>query len=329
VARNRRIEGVVADNRRSARKLETYEVEVDRRPSRDYSFDGSSVEVSVTADVYTRPLGSTLVFGHPDASQGFGRGVFGDQRDAWTLEESVAESAGEFTRLGREAVADALEGALSGLDTAVVGSGTGAASPEDAALGSRGGGAPAWGDKVAGNRTRGVGTFLFSGFGDAVNEVGLEENDGDLIARLTTSGVNPASTEELRVDVVLEFAGNGVADSVITDGSEAAVADSMRSVDDTVGLKEVAIGTGTASPSKSDTGLAGEVGRKNAARGRTSERVRAFIKWYKDEPSGQPYDVTEMGVFDNDGRLVFRVVFDAFTKDDNVAPTVGASIRVV
>lgn len=329
--RNRRIENTVAENRRSARQLETYEVEVDQRPSRDYSFDGSVVEVNVRAEVYTRPLQSTLVFGHPDASQGFGRGTFGDRRGDWSLVESVSQTEGEFTKGGREAVADALEGAISGLDTAVVGDGTSTASTGDTALDSQQGARPAWGNKGASNETIGVGEFRFSEYGDIINEIGIEGNDGSLLTRLTTSGVDPTSSQEVRVDIIMEFVGDGVADAVITSDGEAAIADSIKTVHETVGLKEMAIGTGTADPSKSDTSLANEVGRKDCARDRQTEQVRAFIKWYKNEPSGQPYDVTEMGVFDNSAtpRLVFRVTFDSFLKDSNVSPTTGASIRII
>lgn len=329
MTRESRIEDAVARNRGSARKLETYEVEAGGDPLQEYNFDGSVVEVGVTAEVYTRPINSTLVFGHPSSAHGFGRGDFGDRRGSWTSQETVSSSSGEFTRLGREAVADALQGALRGVGSAVVGSGTAAPSVSDSSLAAEEGSAPAWATKDANNETRAVGTFLFSGFGDAVNEMGIEADNDDLIARLTASGVNPTAEQEARVDVTMTFVGNGVASGVVTDNGETAIADSIESFGSVVGIEAVAIGTGTAQEAESDTSLANELDRKNALHDRRPEQVRAYTKWYGGEVSGTPHSVSEMGLFDNSGRLVFRIVFDPFTLTDESDPSVGASIRVL
>ena len=325
----RRIEETVAENRSGQKRLEGYAIEVSSDATRDYVFTGNTVEVTVGVEVYTRPLRSTLIMGHPDAAQGMGRGAMGDNRGSWSLVTDTEES-GEFTVGGRETVVDALAGGQIGLAALAVGSSGTAAGTGDSALGSRTGSSFAFGLKDSGNVTRARAPFLFSEFGDEVLEYGVENQDGDLMCRLTTTAVNPAADEELKVGITFEFNGSGIGDSVITDAGEKGIADAIQIQSETVGLYEVALGTGTTDPQKSDTSLNNEQDRKRASRDSGSETVRAYTKWYKGEPSPeQPLDVSELGVFDFDGNLVWFGTFDPFEKNDAFPFQGGAQIRVI
>lgn len=324
----RRIEETVAKNRAGRKRLESYSIEVSSDATRDYVFTGNTVEVSVGVEVYTRPLADTLIVGHPDAAQGVGRGGLGDNRGSWTFVTETEQSAA-FTKGGRETVVDALAGNLNGLAALAVGAGTGAAATGDTALEDEGGSVFAFGLKDATNVTRARGPFLFHQFGDTVSEFGVEDRDGALMARLTTSTVNPAVDEELRVGVSFTFEGSGIGDAVVTSAGEQGIADAIKLQNETVGLAEVAIGTGTTTPAKSDTTLETELDTKNAAREIGTESLRAYTKWYKNEPAGQPVNVSEIGVIDNFGNLVWRAVFDPFEKNDAFPFRGGAAIRVI
>lgn len=324
----RRIEETVARNRAGQKRLEGYSIEVNASGTRDYVFTGSTVEVTVGIEVYTRPLGNTLIMGHPQAKQGMGRGGMGDNRGSWSLVTSTEES-GEFTKDGRGTVIDTLAGNINGLAALAVGTGTGAASVSDSALESRTGSTFAFGLKDAANVTRARAPFLFQEFGDTVAEFGVEDRDGDLMARLTTTTINPAVDEELKVGITFEFNGHGIGDSVVTNAGEKAIADAIQIKSETVGLYEVAVGTGTTDPSKSDTTLAAEEDRKRASRDRGNETLRSFAKWYKNEPSTQPVTLTEMGVFDYGGDLVWRTVYDGFEKNSAFPFQGGMQLRII
>lgn len=325
----RRIEETVAKNRAGQKRLEGYAIEVSSDATRDYVFTGNVVEVAVQVEVYTRPLQDTLIMGHPQAKHGMGRGDLGDNRGDWTLVTDTEES-GEFTADGRRTVVDVLAGNLNGLAALAVGTGTGAAAVGDASLESRNGSVFAYGLKDAGNITRARGPFLFHEFGDTVAEFGVEDVDGKLMARLTTTSVNPAADEELKVGITFEFNGSGIGDSVITSAGETGIADGIQIQSETFGLYEVALGTGTTAPAKSDTSLATEQDRKLAARETSGEVIRAFTKWYKNEPEPeQPLDVTELGVFDFDGNLMWRAVFDPFEKNDTFPFEGGNQTRII
>lgn len=325
----RRIEETVAENRAGQKRLEGYAIEVTSSATRDYVFTGNVVEVTVGVEVYSRPLRSTLIMGHPDAAQGMGRGGMGDNRGDWTLETDT-EASGEFTVGGRQTVVDALAGGEIGLASLAVGTSTTSAGSGDTSLGSRTNSVFAFGIKDSGNVTRARAPFLFHEFGDAVAEYGVEDQDGDLMCRLTTTTVNPESDEELKVAVTFEFNGSGIGDSVITNAGEKGIADAIQLQKETVGLYEVALGTGTTTPQKSDTSLTNEQDRKLASREDQGETIRAFTKWYKSQPSPeQPLDVSELGVFDFDGNLVWFGTFDPFEKNDSFPFQGGAQIRVI
>jgi len=325
----RRIEETVAENRSGRKRLEGYAIEVSSDATRDYVFTGNTVEVTVGIEVYTRPLRSTLIMGHPDPAQAMGRGGLGDNRGDWTLVTDTEES-GEFTSGGRGTVIDALAGGQIGLAALAVGTSSTSAGTGDSSLGSQEGSAFAFGMKDASNVTRARAPFLFSEFGDVVTEYGVEDQDGTLMCRLTTTAVNPAADEELKVGITFEFNGSGIGDSVITNAGEKGIADAIQLQKETVGLYQVALGTGTADPQKSDTSLTNEQDRKLAEREAGDETVRAYTKWYKSEPDPeQPLDVSELGVFDFDGNLVWFGTFDAFEKTEAFPFQGGAQIRVI
>lgn len=325
----RRIEETVAENRAGQKRLEGYAIEVSSDATRDYVFTGNTVEVLVSVDVYTRPLRSTLIMGHPDAAQGMGRGDLGDNRGSWS-QVGATEQSGEFTSDGRLAVVDALAGNNNGITRVVAGTDSTDAGTGDSALESESGDTFAFGIKQASNITRARGPFLFHEFGDTVSEVGVEDKDGNLMARLTLSTVDPTSGQEFKAEIDLEFQGSGIGDSVVTDTGETALANSIKVLGETVGLYEVALGTGTATPQKSNTTLNNEQDRKLAERETGGETIRGTTKWYKNEPSPeQPLDVSELGVFDFDGNLVWHGVFESFEKNDSFPFRGGAQFRII
>ena len=105
------VDEYVADNSKRIRNIDGRFVEVDSNRSRDLSFGSNFFVVTVGVEVYRRSTGDQIVFGHPSASKGFGRGTFGDDRGAWSL-VTDAEARADFTKQGRKAAAEALRRAF-------------------------------------------------------------------------------------------------------------------------------------------------------------------------------------------------------------------------
>lgn len=332
----RGIERQVAENRQDVTRLDGQFVSVPDRVQQNLRFLRNRIQVDVSLEVYTRPLGANdLVSGHPDGStHGSGHGVSGDHRGGWTQVASAA-STHEWTREGRNAIRDALDGQTGSIAGTAVGTGGTDAAPSDAALVAETGTTFAYGVKDSGNEVRARSQYLFSEAGDGSpdpQEFGLEDSTGRLLARATTSSaVAHAQGEELRVDITATILGDGEGDSVITDQGEAAIADSIQTQGTVVGLQEIAWGTGTPTIDATTTSLANEVLRKNAARNLELEKIEVSAPQFESEPSGQPYDYTEVGVFDNQGRLVWLVGFsgDPYPKDGNTQFTTVAGFRIV
>lgn len=329
------IQQQVAENRRNARRLNGRFIDLPETANRNLSFARNSIEVSVEVEVYKRDLGNTLISGHPDPQHGSGRGNGGDNRGSWSKVSTTTQSA-VLVREGRNSVRDALDGQAGALREAAVGTDGTEAVTGDTALGVETGRTLAYGVKSteAYNAVRGRSNFLFAedglGSTDAV-EWGLVDESGRLIARTTTDGVTVAETEEVRVDMTLTFEGSGTGESVITDDGEEALAEAMRAVGVTVGLNEIAFGTGTTSPSEGDTGLEAREFGKTCGRELDNEQITAVVNVAEAEPSTQPVDLTEVGVFDNSSpaRLVWRVVMDPLEKTDNFGFRTSAGFRIV
>lgn len=320
----------IAENRSDIRSTQANFIEVtDRGASRDLSFPRNAIEVTVEVEIYTRPLNSSLISGHPNGSvHGSGHGESGDLRGGWTLVEEV-ENSTVWTKDGRNAIRDALDGQAGAIKSAVLGHGTADASSTDADLRDRQATVFAFGTKDDRNTTRGHGLFLFHEHNGTATEFGLLDDDGRLLSRTTVDDVGPTAEEEVRAEILLTFNGSGTGDSVITDEGERTAADSVRLDSVTVGLLEMAWGTGTTAFTKSDTALTSEVVRKNVLRELELESIRTRAKLYKSEPASQPVDLSEVAVFDNNGNMFWATTFDSEEKDDSapLSTTVGFRFR--
>jgi len=327
-----RIQDQVAANRRDVERIDGRFVFVPDRRDENLTFGRNEVRVDVEVAVYTRSLNDSLISGHPDAAHGSGRGVAGDVRGGWTLQED-AEASADWTRDGRNAVRDSLAGETGAGDVIAAGTDSTDAAPDDTALGAETGRASAYGVRSteAHNAVRFRSNFLFAGHGESgldPVEAGLFDTTGRLMGRVTTATVPVGPSEEVRVDLTATIDGGGNGASVVTEGGETAVATSLQLPSVTVGLDEIAWGTGTTDPTKTDTALDTEVYRTTCERRTALEVVTVTAPQFENEPTGQPYDYTEVGVFDNDGRLVWRTTMDSFKKDDTVRFTTSIGFKI-
>lgn len=323
----RRIQDEVAKNSRGRRRIETTSIEVSTDSAKRFNFTGSEVTAEMSIRVYTRPITDMLVFGHPDAANGFGRGRVGDHRDDWTLVEDTTVGA-EFTKGGRTTIVDALAGSTNGLATLLIGASSNVVSVSNDALGDEEGSTSAWGTR-SGNVTTATGSYRFSEFGPTVAEFGVESEQDEFMARLTVESISPADDVEIKAEADFTFEGDGQGNAVITNDGEEALANSIRSKAETVGLYEMAIGSSGNTPAKSDSALATEIDRKKVSRSERAESVRAFTRWYDGEPSSQPVNVSNFGLFDFDGRLVWHGITEEFEKNDGFPLEAASTIRVI
>jgi len=327
------IQDQVAENRRGVQQIDGRFVFVPARRDENLSFGRNTIEMSVDVAVYTRGLGDSLVSGHPEAAHGSGRGVAGDRRGAWTLQEDVAVSAA-WTRDGRNATRDALAGTGGSIAGVVVGTGSAETSPANTSLATETGDTFAYGIRSGQsyNEVRARANFLFAETGRGgldPQEFGLFDSSGRLLCRLTTGTVTVSSTDEVRVDITVTVRGSGNGTGVITEDGETAIVRALQLAGETVGLDEMAWGTGDTDPAKTETSLENEVYRANVERTTSLETITVSAPQFESQPSGQPYDYSEVGVFDNEGRLVYRTVFDPFEKTDNVRFITSVGFRVV
>ncbi|AGM11218.1 hypothetical protein M197_gp53 [Haloarcula hispanica tailed virus 2] len=328
-----RIQDQVAENRRNVQRIDGRFIFVPDRRDQNLTFGRNSFEMDAEVEVYTRSLNDGLYSGHPDPEHGSGRGVAGDVRGAWSLQEDVEVST-EWTRDGRNAVRDALAGETGSVDEIAVGTGSGDAAVDDTTLGAQTGSTFAYGIRSteAFNAVRARANFLYSETGSGgldPLEYGLFDASGRLMARITTSAVPVSNNEEVRVDITVTISGSGNGSSAITDDGETAVADSLQLEAQTIGLDEIAWGTGTTAATTSDTALETEVYRATCQRTKDLEVITVSAPQFESQPAGQPYDYTEVGVFDNQGNLVWRTTMDPFEKTDNVRFTTSVGFRVV
>ena len=327
----KRIDTFVSENRTNIQRIDATFVPVSGQNNQTLTFSGNNIRVEVEIRVYTRSLNDNLVSGHPDGNtHGSGHGVAGDFRGSWSLVEDVEESD-DFVQSGRNSLRDALGGSNTDyFGETAVGTGTTGAIPPDSSLESETGSAFAWGEAgSSANISVANSIFLFSEFGDSVSEYGVFSASDLLYNRITTTSVNPGDSEELRVETEFTVTGDGVGNSAITDDGEELIALTLRDSDTPVGLNEIAFGSGNAPPQESDTSLDTEEFRKNVERELSSETITAHTVVFQNEPSSQPVDIQEVGVYDNGGNLLWRTVIDQFTKNEDVEfdTFVGFSIR--
>jgi len=323
----------VAKNRESTRRLDGRFVDLPETANRNLSFARNTIEVDVSIDIYKRSLNDSLISGHPDNQHGSGRGVAGDVRGSWSLVSTTTQTA-LLVRSGRNAVRDALDGQAGAVREVAVGTDGTDAGVGDTSLGTETGSTVAWGVKDSPTVTRARSGFRFAGDGLGSTDAAayaLKDETGRLLARVTTDGVTLAETEELRVDFSLDINGSGTGNSVITTDGEAAIADALRAVSDVVGLNELAFGTGSTTPSKSDSALASEEYDQLVLRNLSNESIEVEGVTDSSVPSTQPVDLTEVGVFDNSPtpRLVWRTTIDPLEKTDAFGFRTTVSFRIV
>lgn len=322
-----RVEEIIAENRRRIRQTDARAIEVGDIGRKDLSFSRNTIRVDVSLSLYSRDLGAGLFSGHPDPSHGSGRGEGGDTRGEWTLLTETTTSD-MFTREGSNVVRDVLDGQSVSVTHAGIGTGTTDATRADTALVAESARRGTWGTRT-GNATTTHAIFRFSDHAATVDEVGVFDATGRLLARATVPSQSLTVEDELRADVTLTVTGDAPGSAVITNAGEEAVAESLRSPASDAGLNEFAFGTGTGTYSKTSTGLFTESFRKFAARNLSTATLSAFSVVYAFEPSTQPLTLSEVGVFDAAGRLVWATTFEPFEKTDEFpfSATVGFKIE--
>lgn len=323
----------IAENRRDIRATASNFIQAAERQNISISFARNLIEVSVGITVYKRSLGDTFIIGHPDDSQGIGEGDLGDNRESWTQVEDTIGTA-EFTKAGRNALRDALDGQAGGIDEAGVGTDSTTASTGDTSLGSlstKTNATSVDSEKPNSTTARGIGVWRFADHENEAVEFGLYNTDGSLLCRLTLpSSVSPTSGEELKAEIDLTVSGDGTGTSVVTDDGEEAVADALHDKNTTVGLNKIAIGTGTTDFSKSDSSLTSEEDRKPVTRDLLIEAIRASATWFDGEPSGLPTTFSEMAIYDNAGtpRMIWATTFSGEEKTDGVPLQATVGFRI-
>jgi len=309
------IQSLVAENRQSSRRIEGNFIEVGDRGRGELSFARNLFVVEVGVEVYVRELNDGLYSGHPNGSEhGSGNGVAGDVRGGWNLVASSTESE-TWTRLGRNTVRDLLRGQSATVGEIAIGRGSSPAGSSDTSLDDETTRTDSAWERGGGNVVEKQGLFGFATHDGTVTEFGIFDLSGDLLGRATTTDINPSLEQEVRVSVVLTVEGEGTGTAVVTDDGEAAVADAIRSENTTVGLQDYAWGTGTTTFSKSDSSLSNEVYRQGMRRTAGLETLDTESVIPPEEPSGSlPVTLSELGVFDNQGRMVYATTFSPFTK---------------
>lgn len=309
------VDQYVAENRQQIRDVDSRFVQVDSNRARDLSFGSNFFVVDVGVELYTRSTGDQVVFGHPSASKGFGRGTFGDDKGEWVLQTDVEASA-DFTKQGRKAAAEALNGQTGAVAEGAIGGDTTPVSTNDTALGNEVGRTEAFTNRSS-NVLDTTALYASTSVPGTPGELGIFDGDDRLLARVTvdTSNVTVGPTDEVRGVVTLTFTGDGNGAAVVTNDGEEALAASIGSPKKTVGPSEYAFGDGTTNFSKSDTGLTSEVIRKNAGRESGRDRISAFTRLSDADMNGISVDLSEVGLFDNTGRMLWATTFRAIQSD--------------
>ena len=325
----RQVDRYVAENRERIRRVSSRFVEVDSAQDRDLSFGPNLIDVDVTGvAAFARSTGTQALFGHADASKGFGRGTFGDDRREWE-ELSIDDTDVAFTRQGRRAVAAALDGRDGAVTTSKAGTGTDDPATTDDALTGVYSVARVANSKPDPDSVESSGVHDAASWAGDVIEVGIFDGEDRLLSRVVVDGVGEISpTDDVRLDVTLTFTGSGVGNSVFTDAGDEVVADAMARPLTATGPAEFAFGSGDDEFDRSDTELTDEIFRKGAERDVDRDRIIARTHVFEHEPDTQPVDISEMAVFGTDGRMIWATRLREFTKRDDAGFNAEAEFRV-
>lgn len=326
----KRIPEFVAENRQNIQRLDSGFITISGQSSRNLTFNNNDFNIKSTVKVYKRQLSSSLISGHPNGSNhGSGHGVSGDKRTNWTL---VAESSGteRFANSGRNIVANALAGEDgSYINFVKIGSDGGALSLTDTSLRSLDGTAFAWPKAGAeSNESIAEGIFRFNQHGSEIAEYGVFTTDDRLYNRLITDTENVSKEDEIRLEITFSVSSDTTGDSALTEGGKEKVAETFRAINVRTGLNTLAVGSGSSTPTVSDTTLDSNVYQSTCNRNRSPEAVTAQFIVFENFPENQPVDLSEAGVFAPDGTLIWRTTFDPFEKTENNEVQVSTRFRI-
>ena len=313
----RDLKGQVAENARQTRRTAASFVVAAERGRVALNFTDNEIELDAFIVIEERDISGQLISGAVDESNGSGRGVSGDRRGSWSETLDTLDSA-EVTRSGRDAVRDILDGQTLNAETMVLGTDTTPATPDDTTLGDRTGARRTFPrpTTAAADEAEFRNGFRFNEVG-TVSEVGLLDSDGNLLVRLTYSPLSTGDTTEVRPEITLVVDGDGEGDSVVLTQGEESIADALMNQGGGVGLSDIAFGSGTAQPSKGDSGLSTPEFSRPAGRELRSERFSLLTEVPRSEPGGQPLDITEVAVRDNTGTAVWVAPIQPQTKDED------------
>lgn len=323
------IDRFVSENRRDVRRIDSTFVEVSSQRRRQFDFGQIGIPVEMDVKVYTRPLNDSLISGHPAAKHGSGRGVSGDQRGSWTLQQD-GKSTGMLVKEGRQIMRDSLAG-ITGtrIDKIKVGDGVLGAQPDDQSLQSETGATEGWGEEGASsNISIAAGGFRFQKGGDGdVSEYGVTVDDGRLYTRLTTDAVDVDYESEIKVEV--DFTVESVENRAFTytDDGRDALAETVRDGGTIIGFNKYKFGDDGTAPTTSQTDLGNGLFEKGLEQITEPESVTTHTVVIENEPSSQPVTIREIGLFDNSDRMMYRVVIDDYTKKDDREFEVFANFR--
>lgn len=310
----RRIEEEIQENRRTARRLNSYFREPATEQATALAFAPVELVASVEATVSTRPLNDTLVVGAAGAGQAVGRGRIGDHRGSWS--QVASTSTGRVVEGGHQAIAETLAGIATGFEHVAVGRNGGSTAENATALEDERRIVDAWGTSTTSDSTTGVGVLRVTDLVDVVEELGLYDQDERLLARLTAVGVDPAVDEEVKVEIDVTLSPSTTSSAAVTDLDT--VTDLLATEATTGGIKWLALGTDGTAPTQSDTSLGAEEVRKEVSHDVVGGRLVVGTEVFRDEPSDQPHDLEELGAIADDGTLVWRRTFGTEQKDDRV-----------
>lgn len=309
------VDSYVADNSKRLRDINGRFVQVDSNRTRDLTFGSNFFAVDVAVEVYKRSTGDGMIFGHPSASKGFDNATFGDDRGPWSL-VTDAEASADFTKDGRRAAAQALSGREGAAAEVGLGYGTARVSTDDTTLNSARARTASVNDRTS-NTTSVRGIFDATASVGALGEFGVFDETSRLLARVTVD-VDDASidpTDEVRGIILLTFTGSGNGNSVVTNDGQIALAEAIERTDATVGPDEFAFGSGTSDFVESDSSLTSEVIRSNAARETGRDRITARTRLTAKDMSTVTSDLSEVGLFDTAGRMLWATTFRTIPSD--------------
>lgn len=323
-----RVEDFVSGNQRGVGRLESYFVDATETRALELTFSGNNCMVRVDAVVYERDRGERLHIGSPHEENAIGRGGIGTVYGDWS-ELTDERVPGTFTVDGRTTVVDSLRGIENGIHSLATGRGEEPATRSDESLEDETDRRRAWRHDTGRHEVTAVRQFS-SILTDELGEAGVIDREGRLMARLTYGDVESSTAVvDYRVEIALAFESQTTGDAVLTDVGLEAITDSVSQSEEVVGIDRAVIGTSEELPDASDTDLDERLDAKAVERRPRSDWISAVTIWFEDEPDGHPHELREIGLEDNEGRLIWRTVFETEEKTDDLPVIVDARIRLI